>query len=500
VPVHIVRRVLSLLLAWRDGCRLGLAAIALVLGCNGLQTAAAEGDTRTISLHHVHTDEDITITYKRDGHYVPEALKKISWLLRDWRRNEAIAIDPHLIDVLWQVQRDLDAKGTIYVICGYRSPQTNTMLRNTTDGVAEFSQHILGKAIDFYIPGVPLKKLFELGLRLQDGGIGFYPTSGSPFVHLDVGRVRHWPAVSRQELVRIFPHGRTVHIPSDGRPLPGYALALADIEARGNEPSAASLHAARIAGLLNGEPHNGKPRTLLASLFGAGKNDQADVAVTGSIGKTAQPAQQPADVPLPRRQPAPVKMAAAAPAASSSEAKPANWSPISLALARITATPLPLPVSLSQDEGPAEQALAYATEAGPELNPRRAALPETLKPVALPRPASIPPATSIVVKQPRGRPALVQTRRDIELRAPFSDPWLRAAILTPDLRHYMTTMLIGARDYRSLAMFLRKPSSSVTMTFSADPNLGLAANSFSGRAAVFLATTTFSRTHTAWLQ
>ncbi|MEX0752441.1 MAG: DUF882 domain-containing protein, partial [Xanthobacteraceae bacterium] len=207
-----------------------MAAAVLLIACDGLQNAAANGDTRTISLHHVHTNEDLTITFKRDGRYDPEALKKINWLLRDWRRDEEAKIDPLLLDLLWEVQRDVGAAKPVNVICGYRAPQTNAMLRRRSGGVAQFSQHTSGRAIDFFIPGVALEDLRNIGLRLQRGGIGFYPTSGSPFVHLDIGNVRHWPPIGREELVRVFPDGRTVHIPGDGQPLPGYALALADIE------------------------------------------------------------------------------------------------------------------------------------------------------------------------------------------------------------------------------------------------------------------------------
>ena len=89
-------------------------------------------------------------------------------------------MDPHLIDLLWEVHREVGAKEAIWIICGYRSPETNSMLRRRSSGVAEFSQHTLGKAIDFYIPGVPLERLREVGLRAQRGGVGFYPTSGHP--------------------------------------------------------------------------------------------------------------------------------------------------------------------------------------------------------------------------------------------------------------------------------------------------------------------------------
>ena len=88
--------------------------------------------------------------------------------------------------------------------------------RSKRSGVARHSQHTLGKAIDFYIPGVPLDKLRATAMRLQGGGVGYYPTSGSPFVHLDVGNVRAWPRMTREQLVKLFPDGRTVHLPADG--------------------------------------------------------------------------------------------------------------------------------------------------------------------------------------------------------------------------------------------------------------------------------------------
>ena len=102
-------------------------------------------------------------------------------------------MDPRLLDLVWEAYRASGATDYIQVVCGYRSPATNSMLRSRSKGVAEKSQHMLGKAMDFYIPGVPLKKLRDIGLKMQGGGVGYYPTSGSPFVHMDVGNVRHWP-------------------------------------------------------------------------------------------------------------------------------------------------------------------------------------------------------------------------------------------------------------------------------------------------------------------
>src|SRR5437868_9585435 len=114
-------------------------------------------------------------------------------------------MDPHLIDLLWEVHREVGAKGAIWIVCGYRSPATNAMLRRRSGGVAQFSQHMLGKAIDFYIPGVPLEQLREAGLRLERGGVGFYPSSN--FVHLDTGSVRHWPRMPEAQLARVIGKG-----------------------------------------------------------------------------------------------------------------------------------------------------------------------------------------------------------------------------------------------------------------------------------------------------
>ena len=116
--------------AARAGYACGLTVLLLLFGSRALQNAVAEGDTRTISLHHIHTDEDITITFKRDGRYDEAALEKLNWFLRDWRKGEETEMDPHLIDLVWEVQREAGNKAPIWVVCGYRSPETNAMLRH----------------------------------------------------------------------------------------------------------------------------------------------------------------------------------------------------------------------------------------------------------------------------------------------------------------------------------------------------------------------------------
>ena len=221
MPIDVARKIYSSSILARASYCVGFAVFLTAIGCNSLQNATAEGDTRTISLHHMHTDEDLTITYKVNGRYDEEALKKIDHELRDWRRDETIHMDPRLIDLVWEVHRDVGATGPIQVVCGYRSPETNSMLRQRSSGVAKFSQHTLGKAMDFYIPGVPLEQLRAIGLYLQRGGVGFYPTSGSPFVHLDTGNVRHWPAVAADQMPRLMAEGQSLHSAAEAAEVAG---------------------------------------------------------------------------------------------------------------------------------------------------------------------------------------------------------------------------------------------------------------------------------------
>src|SRR5690606_26155665 len=128
------------------------------------------------------------------------------------------------------VYQEVGGTQPIHVVSAYRSPATNAMLAKTSSGVADDSQHMRGTAMDFYIPGVSLTKLRAAAMKKQVGGVGYYPTSGSPFVHLDTGSVRAWPRMTRAQLKELFPDGRTMHLPNDGKPLSqdGYQIALAE--------------------------------------------------------------------------------------------------------------------------------------------------------------------------------------------------------------------------------------------------------------------------------
>ncbi|MCB1386075.1 MAG: DUF882 domain-containing protein [Nitratireductor sp.] len=210
-----------------------LALFAVILAClTFLAGGNAQAQTKSLKLYYLHTGEKAEIVFKRNGKFDPAGLKKINWFLRDWRRNEPTKMDPNLFDLIWEVYRKSGSTNYIHVVSGYRAPASNEMLRKRGRGVAKNSQHTHGKAMDFFIPGVKLATLREIGLKLQVGGVGFYPTSGSPFVHMDTGSVRHWPRMSRAELARVFPDGKTMHIPADGKPLAHYEQAVAEYKRR----------------------------------------------------------------------------------------------------------------------------------------------------------------------------------------------------------------------------------------------------------------------------
>jgi len=193
-----------------------LAAVSGAIGLTATGIDAASGEARVISLYHIHTRETLTILYKQDGTYLPEAMEKIDWIMRDWRRNEKTKMDPATIDLLWEMHTELGSKEPISIICGYRSRGTNEMLRKTVGGQAKQSHHISGTAIDVSFPDVPLKQLRYSALIHERGGVGYYPTSGIPFVHVDSARVRAWPRLPRHELALLFPSGRTQHMPAEG--------------------------------------------------------------------------------------------------------------------------------------------------------------------------------------------------------------------------------------------------------------------------------------------
>jgi len=174
----------------RNFLKLGLLAAALPLPAFASQGLVLP--ERRLSFNNLHTGETLDLPYWIEGDYVPETLAEINRVLRDHRTDQVAAIDTGLLDLLHRVNAMLGTSQPFQVISGYRSPASNQMLASHSGGVAKRSLHMQGKAIDIRIPGIQLADLRRAGLKLQSGGVGYYPESN--FVHLDVGRVRTWGA------------------------------------------------------------------------------------------------------------------------------------------------------------------------------------------------------------------------------------------------------------------------------------------------------------------
>jgi uncharacterized protein YcbK (DUF882 family) len=142
-------------------------------------------------LYNTHTGERINIVYRRGEEYIPEALAKLDFFLRDHRTGDVRHFDPRLYDILSDLSTSVGRPdGEIDIVCGYRTSSTNESLRARTTGVAKNSLHIQAEAIDLRMPGINTLILRKAALGLARGGVGYYPHSD--FIHLDVGRVRQW--------------------------------------------------------------------------------------------------------------------------------------------------------------------------------------------------------------------------------------------------------------------------------------------------------------------
>ncbi len=262
-------------------------------------SARADGETRTLSFFHTHRQDSLTVTFRRNGRFDEQALDQLNWYLRDWRNDKPAKMDPRLFDVLWEVYRESGSRQPIHIISSYRSPETNAALRRRSSGVAEQSQHMLGKAMDIRLPDVSTEQLRAVAMRMQYGGVGYYASSN--FVHVDTGNVRAWPRMTQQQLVRLFPDGKTAHLPADGKPLPGYEQAKIEIAARN-----ASLATQASAG-------GGSIGTLLANVFGrkAPPQPQAPVSEPVAVASVESERIAPSIAPLPPQRPQAVLQTAA---------------------------------------------------------------------------------------------------------------------------------------------------------------------------------------------
>ena len=167
-----------------------VAAALPVLALAPHSFAEATAGPRVLDFSHLHTGERLEVEYFSGGTYVPDALRAIDQLLRDFRTGDVHRIEPGLLDLLHQLASATDSRRPFEVISGYRSPATNQMLRSRSEGVAARSLHMQGQAIDIRLGDVSLVDLRGAALAAQRGGVGFYRASN--FVHVDVGRVRSW--------------------------------------------------------------------------------------------------------------------------------------------------------------------------------------------------------------------------------------------------------------------------------------------------------------------
>jgi len=151
---------------------------------------AATRDVRALDFVHTHTGEKLSVEDAQGDHYLPDALDTVNHFLRDFRTGDVHAIDQGLLDLLHGLTRLTETRKPFQVISGYRSPNTNAMLRRASEGVAGRSLHMKGQAIDIRLGDIPLAKLRTAALAAGRGGVGYYPASD--FVHVDTGRVRHW--------------------------------------------------------------------------------------------------------------------------------------------------------------------------------------------------------------------------------------------------------------------------------------------------------------------
>ena len=169
------------------------AATALVAApsySNAFGLLRGAGDIRRIRMYSGRTGESMDTIYWIEGKYIKEVLKEINHFMRDWRTDDTISMDPRTVDIMAASHRLLDVSEPFMLLSGYRSPRTNAMLRSKSGGVAKNSLHLKGQAADLRLKSRSVGQMARAAEACASGGVGRY--SGSNFVHMDCGPVRHW--------------------------------------------------------------------------------------------------------------------------------------------------------------------------------------------------------------------------------------------------------------------------------------------------------------------
>ncbi len=170
-----------------------LLCFSALLASSALFAQGADQGAQSYRLRffHTHTGERLDVVYRVGDQYIPEALDRLDHFLRDHRTGDIHHYDPRLFDLLNDLTASVGRAGAeLHVICGYRTPWSNEFLRTHTVGVALHSLHMEAEAIDIRLPGLKTSAFRDAALTLHRGGVGYY--AKSDFIHVDVGRVRHW--------------------------------------------------------------------------------------------------------------------------------------------------------------------------------------------------------------------------------------------------------------------------------------------------------------------
>ncbi|MBI1244239.1 MAG: DUF882 domain-containing protein [Alphaproteobacteria bacterium] len=145
---------------------------------------------RSLKLLVVNTGERWEGAYWRDGNYLPDAMKRLDAVLRDYKAGAVMHMDPKLYDQMWEIHQRVGSNEPWRVISAYRSSRTNAVARKSHRGVARNSFHIQGRAVDIDLADRSVRAIRQAAMSLQAGGVGQYPRSD--FVHIDTGPVRNW--------------------------------------------------------------------------------------------------------------------------------------------------------------------------------------------------------------------------------------------------------------------------------------------------------------------
>lgn len=153
-------------------------------------------EDRSLNLYNPVTEETLTTTYWFNGQYVPEALEKIDYIMRDHRTDEVKSIDLGLINLLHTIKIQIELDEPFHIVSGYRCRKSNELLRKSGRNAARNSYHLKGQAADIRLPDGHLASLLKVATVIKGGGVGYYPRDN--FVHVDVGPVRYWSPRGRK--------------------------------------------------------------------------------------------------------------------------------------------------------------------------------------------------------------------------------------------------------------------------------------------------------------